>query len=75
MPEILALNIAQYNSRIFDLRRVGFAIRSRTERRDGKVYSFFRIDLSTRLTVVPRKDEPEPTLFGELAPTRHRDEG
>ena len=42
LPEIAAL-AAQYNARIFELRRVGFAIINRTAERDGVRVSWFRL--------------------------------
>lgn len=45
LPEILALGIAQYNARIFELRRMGFAIENRTETdpETGERHSWFRL--------------------------------
>jgi len=43
LPEILDLGIAQYNSRILELRRLGFRIENRKERHDGKILSSFRL--------------------------------
>lgn len=45
LPEILALGAAQYGARILELRRQGFQIQNRTEHRNGKVHSWFRIPL------------------------------
>ena len=42
LPEILALGIAQYNSRIWDLRKRGLNIENRTETVDGVRHSWFR---------------------------------
>jgi hypothetical protein len=41
-PEIAAC-AQQYNSRVFDLRRLGFRIENRTEEIDGARHSWFRI--------------------------------
>jgi hypothetical protein len=41
-PEIAAC-AAQYNARIFELRRLGFEIVNRTEERDGMRCSWFRL--------------------------------
>ena len=46
LPEILALGIAQYNARLWELRRLGFRIENRTERRDGQRHSYFRLAMS-----------------------------
>jgi hypothetical protein len=43
LPEILALGIAQYNSRIFELRRRGFKIENRIEVVNEVRHSWFRI--------------------------------
>jgi len=42
LPEISAL-AAQYNARVFEARRLGFAIENRTEERDGVRLSWFRL--------------------------------
>jgi hypothetical protein len=82
LREILALGIAQYNARLFELRRMGFVLQNRVERRDGQRYSFFRLVASTTqvATSPPPKGEPsglppestasEPaadSLFGDMA--------
>jgi|HubBroStandDraft_2_1064218.scaffolds.fasta_scaffold397597_2 hypothetical protein len=41
-PEIAAC-AQQYNSRLFDLRRLGFLIENRTEEIDGARHSWFRL--------------------------------
>jgi hypothetical protein len=45
LPEILALGIAQYNARIFELRRLGFAVENKTETdpRTSARHSWFRL--------------------------------
>lgn len=43
LPEILALGIAQYNARIFELRRLGFRIKNRTKEINGVKHSWFRL--------------------------------
>lgn len=45
LPDILALGIAQYNARIFELRRLGIAIENRTETdtETGARHSWFRL--------------------------------
>jgi hypothetical protein len=83
LPEILALHIAQYNSRVHELRKLGYAIQSRQERRDGRVHSFFRLDLGASRTcepsvgtraAMPARIEPQGTLF-DLDPPSRRDCG
>ena len=46
LPEILSMGIAQYNTRILELRREGMRIISKTERVPGaaQVHSWFRYD-------------------------------
>ena len=48
LPQILALGIAQYGSRIFELRRLGFVIENKTERINGARHSWFRLVNSPR---------------------------
>ena len=43
LPTILALGIAQYNARVFELRRSGYQIENRSEVVDGSRHSFFRL--------------------------------
>jgi hypothetical protein len=43
LPEILALGIAQYNARLFSLRRKGFIIENRVEHTPHGVHSWFRL--------------------------------
>ena len=42
LPEILAC-AAQYNSRIFDLRKLGFRIVNERERVNGQIHTWFRL--------------------------------
>jgi hypothetical protein len=59
LPEILALGVAQYNSRIYDLRRAGFDIQNRIEEIGGVRHSWFRLVSST--------PTPEPTRLKSYA--------
>ena len=43
LPEIMALGIAQYNSRILELRRLNFAVQNRTETIHGRRHSWYRL--------------------------------
>jgi len=43
LPDILALGIAQYNARIFELRKRGLNIENRIEAVDGVRCSWFRL--------------------------------
>jgi hypothetical protein len=63
LPEILALGIAQYNARIFELRGLGFNIENRTETdaETGARHSWFRLlnsPLVRSRTPEPLKSEP-----------------
>lgn len=63
LPEILALGIAQYNARIFELRALGFNIenRSETNTETGARHSWFRLVSSPAVpsqTPEPLKSEP-----------------
>ncbi len=61
LPQILGLGIAQYNSRIFELRRQlgpsGYRIESRVLPSNGRVRAFFRL-------LPPRPPQGEPDLCG-----------
>ncbi len=66
---------AQYNARIFELRRLGFRITNRTREVDGRRQSWFRLESAPTGASSPRQTEdsrvgtvssfPE---FGSLAP-------
>lgn len=59
LPEILALGIAQYNARIFELRERGLYIENRTDRVDGIRHSWFRLADSPAVpTREPAKPQP-----------------
>ncbi len=77
LPDILALGIAQYNARIFELRGLGHRIESKQE---GD-RSWFRLVLALASAAIPEShaiqgpsDNPE-SMFGDLATERHRDDG
>jgi hypothetical protein len=59
----------QYGTRVLELRRLGFRITSRTERRDGIVHAFFRLERefdgvkSKPPKIRSQQPEPEATLF------------
>lgn len=67
LPEILQLGVAQYNSRLFELRRLGFHIENR---HDGKQRSAFRLvpgqSVPTRAPMAAAC--PTESLFGDLSP-------
>jgi hypothetical protein len=43
LPAILHLGIAQYNARIFELRKDGHTIENKTETLDGTRHSWYRL--------------------------------
>lgn len=65
---------AQYNARIFELRRMGFVIRNRTREVGGERHSWFRLEpgspeaLSARAESAPAAVTPSFPSFGDLAP-------
>jgi hypothetical protein len=59
LPDILALGIAQYNTRILELRRMGFDIVNRCERVDGARHSWYRLVASPAVQA-PKPEAPEP---------------
>ena len=61
LPEILALGVAQYNARIFELRRLRFNIENRTEQVDGERHSWFRL-VSSPAPELPKPKAPEPVI-------------
>jgi hypothetical protein len=58
LPDILAC-AAQYNARIFELRRLGFSIENRTEEIDGVRHSWFRL-VNSPVLERPRSEDPKP---------------
>jgi hypothetical protein len=72
LPEILALGIAQYNARIFELRSFGHRIESKQDRDR----SWFRLVIALASTAIPESPTThEPMadtelLFGGLSPDR-----
>jgi hypothetical protein len=66
LPKILALGIAQYNSRLFELRRMGFRIENR---REGK-HSWFRLVTGPTVPDCTRSQPDNDSLFGNIAPDR-----
>lgn len=41
LPTILSMGIAQYNARLFSLRRKGMAIKNKTQMIDGVIHSWY----------------------------------
>jgi hypothetical protein len=65
LPDILSLRISQFGARIKELRSEGHVIKNRTEHKDGKVLSWYRLESSpegkTR-TGLPANTPTTPTL-------------
>ena len=61
LPEILALGIAQYNARIWELRKQGFTIENRTEVIDDVRHSWFRL-VSSPAPEPPKPKASEPVI-------------
>jgi hypothetical protein len=68
---------AQYNARIFELRRLGFRIANRTRLVNGTKHSWFRLELQPATATSPQERQPAPPTtaypfpeFGSLAPER-----
>jgi hypothetical protein len=77
LTDILRLGIAQYSSRIFELRRMGFHVVNRCEARDGKRHSWFRLE-SSPLPSTPQVTPAKPGEAQQQAldlPVRHLDLG
>jgi hypothetical protein len=73
LPEILALGVAQFGSRILELRAMGFRIVNRQESRGEQRLSFYRLVSNPSVpTPVPA---PAASLFPDLTEARHRDDG
>jgi hypothetical protein len=64
LPEILDLKIAQYNSRIYELRKQRFQIESRTETVDGQRLSWFRLKKGAG----PSQAAPQPAAVPQIEP-------
>ena len=71
LPEILALGIAQYGSRIFELRRAGFVIVNERERVNGELHTWFRLLSGPRKLsdqeFTPSKSDTRGALDGETS--------
>lgn len=80
----------QYNSRIFSLRRDGWEIESRVEHigMHGAKHGYYRLltdrqiaafaigqGKSTPEMIEAAMKDDQQTLFGDISPTSHRDEG
>jgi hypothetical protein len=65
LPEILSLGFAQFGARILELRRHGHTILNKTEHRDGKVLSWYKLELGAVSKV------PQSSQKAHLQPTRN----
>jgi hypothetical protein len=68
LPEILDLKISQYNSRLYELRKLHFNIENRTESVNGVRHSWFRL-VSGPQTAMPapvQRPAVSPRGPGEL---------
>ena len=88
LPEITQL-AAQYNARIWTLRRMGFQIENRATVVNGTKHSWFRLvvgqeanrkesEAAPIFRPIPQASDytPQVSLFGNLSPQeRHRDDG
>jgi hypothetical protein len=76
LPDILSLGFSQFGARILELRRDGHTILNKTEHRDGKVLSWYKLaaERDCRKSVVSSGDhhyiDVSPTLFGNIEPSR-----
>jgi len=70
-PDLARISL-QYNARILELREMGLRIISRTERRDGKTYGYFHLEMGAPAATPAKQEVPAgmncstPSLFGEL---------
>lgn len=77
LQDILALGIAQYNARIFELRGLGHRIESKQE---GD-RSWFRLVIDLAPAAIPESGAIQElsgnakSLFGDIALERYRDDG
>ncbi len=81
VPSIVLARISlQYGARVKELRKLGFRISNRTERRAGKVNGYFRIESvpgeqlhSSAKSTVTRPATGSFPEFGSLEPERYPD--
>ena|SRR5882762_4960498 len=77
LPDIMALRIAQYNARIYELRSLGHCIESKQD----ADRSWFRLVTALASPAIPdieaiKEQSANPEmLLGELVSERHRDDG
>jgi len=61
LPRLMQI-AAQYNARVFELRRAGFVIENKTDRVEGQIHGWFRL--------VSEPGEFEPLQTGASGPAR-----
>jgi len=71
LPDILALGIAQYNARIYELRRAGYRIENKQE---GD-HSWFRLVVGSAIASNKTHESEPGRLFPDDAPRRYLDLG
>ena len=67
LPELIAC-AAQYNARVLELRRLGFAIENKTERVNGERHSWFRLVSSPAPAPKPEPAKPNAAAIGDDLP-------
>lgn len=75
LPDILALGFSQFGARLLEIRRDGHTILNKTEHRDGKVLSWYKLvpNQNSAKTVVESGDHhigATGSLFGDISPDR-----
>jgi hypothetical protein len=66
LSEILELGFAQFGARILELRRDGHTILNKTEHRDGKVLSWYKMESAAAVPLQPSLSKPQPGLFPQV---------
>jgi hypothetical protein len=77
LPEILQLGCAQFGARLLELRRSGYDIRNKTERKNGKLMSWYRLETTKEPRVIPTATSSpvidQAALFSSDTPTSWAD--
>jgi Helix-turn-helix domain len=75
LPQILELRISQYSARIHELRELGFRIVNERERRNGKLFTSFRLVPNETAELPAPKSESDTPLLFENVLQAWRDDG